>query len=678
MRKTSPHCSSISMIFMNDRKSYVTTTSCVLKHILTTDQLNNSEKLYYLIADLYAHLNKSINNTHRKTEKSAQEWAKLLNRSEQHIFKMQKTLEQLDYFHIIREKDEDNQNEKNIIIPSLPDHVFNELIKEPNHLSAEHLSFTPTDHEGSKRIYLDDSKLFIKFNLPMLKMVLSDKLLSALQKVLWIYFFYRSYISYQDQNGEGTRNFITSYQELSAIFSCQECTISIAVNKLEFFGFITKKQFRIKAQNRAGRRKKKSCWEFCALIPQAYMEHLIKQPDRQNLAPIGLDNLNLYEPQQFIPNILQTSQLSTQNSWSIQDNLGVYTQNKSLNINNNSQIEAKNKTLLINKTNEHVLTNNSNVQPKTSNSFNCYKIEGDPCEMQQYNNKYNILNKNSDQMLSETTIKCFSNQDIFNVFLEQKLTITDTEISIGLQIAKNFNTKVFELAKDIPYPEAVKQADLELTNEEHWLVTKTAYNLQQKLNSAIKSQHNIQPNSNDLLQIKLKETMFTEPEQRLIELLDDLANLPEHLVASEEFLLRVSWLLKLLPNNDACAVITKSEVNTMRQIDSDQQEPLTDIISLPGDKADKAMNFASKLKSQQIAKGYAAQISTEELGKEFIYHAANWVPERLNCKTREEQIDAALSFAWKAVEQGKWKCPYQLLNAAIVQREQKAARWKIY
>ncbi len=103
-----------------------------------------------------------------------------------------------------------------------------------------------------------------------------------------------------------------------------------------------------------------------------------------------------------------------------------------------------------------------------------------------------------------------------------------------------------------------------------------------------------------------------EIDSSTVELWDNLANLPEHLVASEEFLLRVSWLLKLLPTNDACAVITKFEVNTMRQIDSDQQEPLTDIISLPGDKADKAMNFASKLKSKQIAKGYAAQISTEE------------------------------------------------------------------
>ena len=672
------YCNSIFMIFINDRKSYITTTSCLLNHVLTTTQLNSSEKLYYLIADLYAHFNKSINNSPRETEKSAQEWAKLLNRSEQHIFKMQKKLEQLDYFQIIREKDEDNQNEKNIIIPSLPDHVFNELIKEPNRLGAEHLSFTLNDHEGSKRSYLDDSKLFIKFNLPMLKMVLSDKFLSSLQKLLWIYCFYRSYISYQDQNGEGTRNFITSYQELSTIFSCKECTISIAINGLEELGFITKKQFRIKEQNKVGRRKKKSCWECCALIPQTYVEHLIKQPDRQNLVPLGLDDLKLYGSQKLIPNILQTSQLETPNSCSIQnDPNGSYSQNKSININNTSQLEAKNNTALINTINESGLY--SNLQPKTSNSFNCYKIEGDPYEMQQFNNKYNILNiKNNDQIFSEITDKTILNQDLSNVFFIKELTITDQEIAIGLRIAKDFNTKVFKLTNETPYPEAVKQADFELTNEEHWLVTKTAYTLQQKLNLAVKSQYGDQSSINELAKIKLKESLFTEPEQRLIDLWDSLANLPAHMVANEEFLLRVSWLLKLLLTNNAGNVITKPEVQSMYQLDPGKKKLLIDTAFLLGDKADKAIKFASKLKSKQIAQGYAAQISTEELAKEFIYHAVNWVPERLNCKTREEQIDAALSFAWKAVEQGKWKCPYQMLNAAIVQREQEAAKWKNY
>ena len=87
-------------------------------------------------------------------------------------------------------------------------------------------------------------------------------------------------------------------------------------------------------------------------------------------------------------------------------------------------------------------------------------------------------------------------------------------------------------------------------------------------------------------------------------------------------------------------------------------------------------NIAYALQKRNLAKGYAAEISTEELALEFIHHASTWYPEKLNCKTREEQIDAALSFAWKAAEQGNWKCPYQWLNAQIYQREKEAAQWK--
>lgn len=77
-----------------------------------------------------------------------------------------------------------------------------------------------------------------------------------------------------------------------------------------------------------------------------------------------------------------------------------------------------------------------------------------------------------------------------------------------------------------------------------------------------------------------------------------------------------------------------------------------------------------------VLRDYAAEISVEALALEFIHHAATWVPERLNCKTRGEQIDAALSFAWRAVEQGAWKCPYQWLNQQIQQRELEAVQWK--
>lgn len=86
--------------------------------------------------------------------------------------------------------------------------------------------------------------------------------------------------------------------------------------------------------------------------------------------------------------------------------------------------------------------------------------------------------------------------------------------------------------------------------------------------------------------------------------------------------------------------------------------------------------FAKKPLVKHIAKGCATSLSFDDLANEFIYNAANWIRAKLNCKTREEEIDAALSFAWRSVEKGKWQCPYKLLNLQIQQRELEAAAWR--
>ena len=292
--KTSLSCKSAFMVLINDRKTYIATTACVINHIFEVCELSSLEKLFYLLTDHYAHLNEPLNKGYRETEKSALQWAKLLNCSEEYVFKMQKKLESAGYFHIIREIDRDNQNEKNIIIPTLPDHVFAELSKEPNRQGSEHLVLIPTDLLDYKRKYLDASKMFIKFNLQMVKLLLLDHNLTALQKLIWLHIFCRSYTAYIDSEGEGTRNFITTHQELAIVFSCSEKTISTAINNLSNHGYLAKNQFYMKDKTSLGRRKKKSCWELTALFPQEQMEVLLKQPDRQNLAPLTQDDLRLY------------------------------------------------------------------------------------------------------------------------------------------------------------------------------------------------------------------------------------------------------------------------------------------------------------------------------------------------------------------------------------------------
>ena len=159
-------CSNIDMIYYQHRKSYITIASTLLIHTIKTSNLTYLEKLYYFLADLYAKLNESMNSL-RETEKSALQWANLLGCSEGYIFKMQKNLEDAGYFNIIREIDQDNQNEKNIIIPTLPEDVFQELDQEPNRKGAEHLVAKQEPHQGYKRSHLDNSKMFISFNFLM-------------------------------------------------------------------------------------------------------------------------------------------------------------------------------------------------------------------------------------------------------------------------------------------------------------------------------------------------------------------------------------------------------------------------------------------------------------------------------------------------------------------------------
>ncbi len=612
-------CCSVDFVFINDRKSYIPLAKKSIEHIFAS-RLTSLGKLFFFLVDLYAHLNESKEGL-REIEKSGREWANLLGCSEEWVFQMQKKLEDAGYFQIIREKDEDNQNEKNIIIPTLPDDVFAELSKEPNRKGKEYSVFMVNNHEGCKRSYLDDSKMFIMFNLKMIKLLLADDLLSSLQKLIWLHFFCRSHIAYTDSLGDGTRNFITTYKEVAELFACSEKAVSTAIINLAELGYISKKQFRAKEQGKTSRRKKKSCWEIAALFPQDKMEILLQQPDRQNIAPLTNEDLRLYDLNQGL--------------------------------NQNTSVV-------------------SNVSDSSVRSGAPSVTKGGFSETSQYYIKDHIsksyLNKNTDQLATPvdkiTTVN--------NVFIEQKLTASSEEVSLGLTIAENFDNQTAVLAKEMPYEQAIKQADLAITTIDHWLVTKVAFMLQKKYNAAFDAyQKNFVSNMGDEWQVKAElEPMFTPAEIRLISLWESFSDVAD-VAEEQEFLLRKSWFLKLLPPATTAVIPIAPQPQTLPELPMEHE-----IVALPIDKKDKARKFAHSLRERGLAQGYAAEIGIEELALEFIYHAANWVPERLNCKTREEQIDAALSFAWRAAEQGRWKCPYQLLNAQIQQREQEAARWK--
>jgi hypothetical protein len=95
---------------------------------------------------------------------------------------------------------------------------------------------------------------------------------------------------------------------------------------------------------------------------------------------------------------------------------------------------------------------------------------------------------------------------------------------------------------------------------------------------------------------------------------------------------------------------------------------------LPKDKADKARKFAYSLVSKGLTSGYASSLSKHELAKQIIHHAATWKPTKLGCVSREKEIDAALSVAWKKIISGTWQVPLELAKAEILQYEFNAYR----
>ncbi|NBY34998.1 MAG: hypothetical protein EBQ62_01655 [Alphaproteobacteria bacterium] len=86
-------------------------------------------------------------------------------------------------------------------------------------------------------------------------------------------------------------------------------------------------------------------------------------------------------------------------------------------------------------------------------------------------------------------------------------------------------------------------------------------------------------------------------------------------------------------------------------------------------KADKARKFAYSLLSKKLAKGYAASLSKGELAKQLIHHAATWKPTKLGSISREQEIDTALSVAWKSIIAGTWQPPLEWAKAEVLNYE---------
>ena len=461
---TKSACSNAHMLGLIETRGYSAIASCVVEHIITNPKLKESERLYYILADLYANYERAKNGT-RAITMSGAIWEKRLSLREEYVFVLQQSLEASGYFHITRNKI-DNQNEINVITPTLPDDVFDAL-----KLATTRNSRLADTQEEDKRSFLDDTKMFVKFNNKQIESLAQNKEITPLQKLIWILLYIRSNCSYQSTGD--WRSTITQ-EELCQMFNCSQSTTSKALANLTTLGFIAKYQSRVKDQTTGSNRRKKSVWFIEALFPASDMHALFQQKNRAN---ITIDAQYTAELAKAVDNIDIIPTVK-----------GEY------------------------------FDRSGNYSPRSA----------------------------AYSQSSVTSIKDITTKSIF---------------------IKNNNQQT--------------SASLDVID----VIFKTSIKTQEQL-----------PTQDLIATASLTVDIVAEKNRRNIEKLS-----PE--------------LVK------------------------------------------KAVNFAKKLKRDKLCAQFLADIDELELARQFIHHAANYKMTKLDCKTREEEVEAALSFAWRAAKTGQWRCP---------------------
>ena len=283
---------------LTETKSYTPITSCVLEHILTTTNLTSCEKLYYLLADSLALISKNKGYS-RFCALPSEDWAEYLGCSRSLVFAMQQSLVQKGYFIINKDFDAIGRNKRNLITPTLPASVFNHLNEKFPDRVGDHAPYNPL--RECKRSYLDRTKLFIKLNYDLLKIITSHEYLTHKQKTLWLGFYNRCYKHYMllakedfaldkySYNDASSFSFITSYQELADLYSCSTKHLSKSIRDLEELGFIKTQNIYIRKRCsdnddcRVQERQDQSLWKITLSLPESCILELEKVKDRSNL-----------------------------------------------------------------------------------------------------------------------------------------------------------------------------------------------------------------------------------------------------------------------------------------------------------------------------------------------------------------------------------------------------------
>ena len=289
-------------------KSYTPIAGCVLEHIIANNNLTDYEKLYYILADSLALISKNKGNN-RVAALASTDWAKRLGCSRSLVFVMQQSLAQKGYFIIDKDFDTKGRNKRNLVTPTLPSAVFNHLNNKHPSKAEVYTLYNPVTE--CKRSYLDRTKLFIKLNYDLLKIITSNQYLNPRQKVIWIGFYMRCYKNYMIQNRESIKvskynlndasiydvfSFVSSYKEIAATHSCTTKYLSKSIRMLEGLGFIKSENFYIRnkhsdncddssysGSDNIQERQDKSLWKIAITLPENFLLELERAKNRSNL-----------------------------------------------------------------------------------------------------------------------------------------------------------------------------------------------------------------------------------------------------------------------------------------------------------------------------------------------------------------------------------------------------------
>ncbi len=586
---------------LTETKSYTSITGCVLEHILTTINLTSTEKLYYILADSLALIGNNKGYS-RSCALPSEDWAKYLGCSRSLIFTIQKSLEQKGYFIINKDFDHIGRNKRNLITPTLPPPVFTNLNEKFPDRVGDHHPYDPLSE--CKRSYLDRTKLFIKLNYNLLKIITANRYLNPMQKILWLSFYSRCYKNHMLQAKEdfnvdkynydySSFSFISSYKEIAEQHSCNTKHLSKSLKSLEDLGFIKTQNIYVRKKSSDNTYKKiqerqdESLWKITVLLPEDCISELEKVKDRSNL--ILSDIKVTADTETFSPNLIGNCLI-----------LG------GIKFNLNHEQSSFLKSLITGEGND----NGSNV----SSSGNMTPISSLP-----HTPSYESY---TDSIMEELDMNDGGDgedkSDEFSRFDNSNPTPN--------------------ASKTMPIPSASERSG----------------NKEEK-NNGIKSdptfaKSRLLLNKDSLLKIKdIKSNLRAKPK-----------------VIFNDFLKK----LKIEDNIDDISSIKQKGNNYKNHKFNICSELIRNKLKeLSKDKADKARKFAYSLLSKKLAKGYAASLSKGELAKQLIHHAATWKPTKLGFISREQEIDTALSVAWKSIITGTWQPPLEWAKAEVLNYE---------